>query len=218
MYGRLWLSLLVSAATTCTLPAFAGTSNTDYFFIVEQVGYNCQRFGAAYQEIASFETANFHVNLCAVGDRYFYLGTAKNKSYKSNFIPAYPTDQLNTYQADNGNSSYIVKIQPTQASLTIQRNNKTILVETGFAQNCSQVGYDSQVQFSPELNYSEDRVTLISDRYYIHTSSNNLTNQLEVTDITQSKVFTFVPNEVSLGSGFKRHSFFDQPSSFSHCF
>ncbi len=233
MYGRLWLSLLVSTATTCTLPAFAGTSNTDYFFIVDQVRDNCQQFGAAYQEIGSFETANFYVNLCALGNRYFYLGTAKNKSYKSNFIPAYPTDQINTYQADNGNSSYIVKIEPTQATLIIQRNNKTILVETGFTQNCPQVSYEevslrsafsgqstfrSQVQFSPELNYSEDRVALISDRYSLYTSSNNLPNQLEVTGITQSKVFTFVPNEVSLGSGFKRQSAFDQPSSFSHCF
>ncbi len=136
MYGRLWLSLLVSAAATCTFPAVAGTSNTDYSFIVEQVGDNCQQFGEPYQEVGSFETANFHVNLCAIGDRYFYLGTAKNKSLKSNFIPAYPTDQLHTYQADNGNSSYIVTIKPTQSILIKQRNNKTILVETCFTEKC----------------------------------------------------------------------------------
>ena len=202
MYGRLWLSLLVSAATTCTFPAIAGTSNTDYSFIVDQVGDNCQQFGAAYQEIGSFETANFHINLCAMGDRYFYLGTAKNKSYKSNFIPAYPTNQLHTYQADNGNSSYIVKIEPIQPVLIVQRNNKTILVETAFAQNCSQVGYDSQVQFSPQLNYSKDRVALISDRNHwesdqIYSSSNNLLNQLEVIDTSESKVFSSVTNQLS---------------------
>ncbi len=202
MYGRLWLSLLVSAATTCTFPAVAGNSNTDYSFIVDQVGDNCQQFGEAYQEIGSFETTNFHVNLCAIGDRYFYMGTAKNKSLKSNFIPAYPTDQLHTYQADNGNNSYIVKIKPTQGVLIIQRNNKTILVETAFTEKCPKLGYHSQVQFLPEFNYSKDRVALISDRYYwglnqIYTSSSNLPNQLQVIDSSPSKVFSSVPNQLS---------------------
>ena len=202
MYGRLWLSLLPIATAIGTLPAFAGTSNTDYSFMVDQVSYSCENFGEAYQEIGSFETVNFYVSLCRISDRYFYMGTAKNRSLKSNFIPAYPTEQLHTYQADNGNSSYIVKINPTQPVLMVQRNNRTILVETAFTKNCSQVGYDSQVQFSPELNYSKDRVALISDRYYwepnqIYTSSNNLLNQLQVIHTSQSKVFSSVTNQLS---------------------
>lgn len=220
MYGRLGLSFLISTAITSTLPVFAGTSDTDYSFIVDRLEYNCQHFGEAYQEIGSFETANFHVNLCAMGKRYFYMGIPKNKNLKSNFIAAYPIDGVNTYQADNGNSSYIVEINPTQETLIIQRNGRTVVVETAFEphtdsmlesfshsllQNCPEVNYDSEVQIFPRLNYSKDRVSSVSDRNYwesegIYTSSINLFNKSRVKDISQSKVFTSVSNSLSIFS------------------
>ena len=202
MNSRLWLTVLVSAATTCSFPALADSSSTDYSFMVEGVQYNCQQFGEAYQEIGTFETANFYVNLCAIEDRYFYLGTAKNKSLKSNFIPAYPTEQINTYQADNGNISYILQIKPIHPTLIIQRNGKTVVVETAFAQNCLQVSYKPEVQILREFNHSRNRMNSISDRFkltsnQIYTSQIDLPHQLQVKDVPESQVFTSIPNHLS---------------------
>lgn len=208
MNSILWSILLASAATSFTFPALAGRSNTDYTFIVDKLWYGCQHFGETYQEISTFETANFYVNLCQKGNNYFYSGTAKNRSVKSNFIPAYITDKLNTYQADNGNTSYIVKINSTEATLIIKRNGNTVIVESALLPNCPQVHYDPNIHIAQELAYSNYQAQLIGDHSIlnsnqIYISEINLSNKLPKTDISEQQVFTLMPNQIS---------------SFSHCF
>ncbi|MDJ0575087.1 MAG: hypothetical protein QNJ65_07970 [Xenococcaceae cyanobacterium MO_234.B1] len=203
MNNRLWSSLLASAATISPFPALADTSSTDYLFIVDQSWHDCKHLGAAYQEIKTFETANFYVNLCQKGAQYFYAGTAKNNSVESIFIPAYTTEQLNTYQADNGNISYIVEIKSTEAILKIQRNGNTLIVENSLSQNCPQVSYDPRVQISHELSYSNYQVQYVSDRLsvssnQIYTPEINVLNQLGVADISEQKVFTSVSKQLSI--------------------
>ena len=216
MNSRLWSSLLTSTAIIFPLPALAGNYNTDYLFIVHRVWYTCQDFGEAYQEIGTFETANFYVNLCQKGDQYFYSGTAKNKSLKSNFIPAYATEQINTYQADNGNTSYIVEIKSTEATLRITRNGKTVVVETAVFQDCPQASYEPKIQISQAIDYGNYQFQSISDNFMVRqetspvtalslffnanspdTSEIPLSNQLSATDSPEPPVFSPVINPLA---------------------
>ncbi len=167
MNSRLWSSLLASTAIMLPFPALAGNYNTDYLFVVDQVWYTCQDLGEAYQEISTFETTNFYINLCQKGDQYFYSGTAKNQSLKSNFIPAYATEKINTYQADNGNTSYIVEIKLTEATLTIKRNGNIVVVETAVFQDCPQVSYEPKIQISQPIDYSNYQFQFISDNLMV---------------------------------------------------
>ena len=208
MNSRLWSSLLTSTAIMFPFPTLAGSYNTDYLFVVDQVWYTCQDFGEAYEEIGTFETANFYVNLCQKGDQYFYSGTAKNKSLKSNFIPAYATEQINTYQADNGNTSYIVEIKSTEATLRITRNGNIVVVETAVFQDCPQASYEPRVQISQAIDYGNYQVPSISDNFTVrqetspvtalslffnanspYTSEIPLFNQLSATDNSETPVF-----------------------------
>lgn len=205
MNNILWSILLVGAATGVTFPALAGNSSTDYSFIVDRLWYGCQHFGKTYQDISTFETANFYVNLCQKGNQYFYLGTAKNKSVKSNFIPAYATNELNTYQADNGNVSYIVEIKSTEPTLIVQRNGKTVIVETAFSPNCPQVIDNHQKQLNisiiSELDYGNNEIKVIGDRLYWKSNQNyvskiNIDNKFLSTGIYQPQSFTSVPQKL----------------------
>ena len=221
MNSKFWLNL--SAIATClafgdlsgtitNFPALADTSSTDYLFIVDQPWQDCRHFGEAYQEIKSFETANFYINLCQKEDQYFYAGKAKNNGLESTFIPAYATEQLNTYQADNGNISYIVEIQPTEAILRIQRNGNTVIVENSLSQNCPQVNYEPKFQIAQELNYSNYQVQSFSGaegnsfagRIFVNSDNENsenteisVLNQLSITDTPKQKAFTYIPKQLS---------------------
>lgn len=105
------------------------SSDADYSFRVSQDWYNCQQIGAEYQEILAFETANFYVNICVNGDRYFYSGEAKQGNLASIFLPAYPLANRKDYIAKNGNISYLISTSSSKNILVIRKNGRQIVVE-----------------------------------------------------------------------------------------
>ncbi|HHP7230243.1 MAG TPA: hypothetical protein ACFCUY_05215 [Xenococcaceae cyanobacterium] len=202
MNSKFWSSILAITATITTFPAFADTSSTDYRFIIDQVGHNCKSLGDTYQEIITFETASFYVNLCQKGTQYFYAGTAKNNSLEAIFIPAYATEQLNIYQADNGNISYIVQITPTETILRIKRNGNIVIEENSLALKCPHVTYNSRIeiaqlldQTSYQLFPNSDRLSLDSDQFF--PPEINLWQQLQVANISEPKLLTTTFNSRS---------------------
>jgi hypothetical protein len=113
--------------------------------------YDCQQLGAEYQEVYAFETASFYINICQKDNVYFYSGEAKQSDQSSIFIPAYPLENQQGFQAVNGNLSYLVllpfeestnfkssPLKPAEAILTIRRNGQLVAVESSLNKYCHQ--------------------------------------------------------------------------------
>lgn len=125
------------------------SEDADYTFLITSDWRNCSQISAAYQEVYAFETANFYINICQKGNRYFYSGEAKQSDNSSIFIPAYPLENGRGFQATNGNVSYLVlvpfgnqispqadSLEPAEAILTIKRNEQLISVESSLNKYC----------------------------------------------------------------------------------
>ena len=130
----------IATATTVAMisasAATADTSSTDYLFLLDSNQQTCQQMGQTYQQIKAFETANFYVNICQKEDKYYYLGEAKAGVINTIFLPANLIADNKTYQANNGNLSYTVKILAEEATLTIERNGVLVAVENSQSQTC----------------------------------------------------------------------------------
>ena len=144
--------------------------SADYSFQVSEDWRNCQQIGEQYQEVSSFETANFYVNICSKGDRYFYSGEAKQNNLGSIFLPAYPLSSKQSYVASNGNISYLISITPDENTLAIRKNGRQIAIEKSFNLSCRQVAYpiDLNIRIQPSnpslllaTSISQSQVTLV---------------------------------------------------------
>lgn len=131
------------------------SSTTDHLFSINQDWRGCPQIGKDYQEVEAFETENFYVNICRQGDRFFYLGEAKNSAINSIFLPAYLLDEQK-YRADNGNLSYLVTLNNYGDTLAVQQNGHQIAFERSLTQYCSLLNYSLSLNFSFQLHYNSD--------------------------------------------------------------
>jgi hypothetical protein len=133
------------------------SSDADYSFTLATDWHDCQKISTAYQAVYAFETPSFYINICQKDDSYFYLAEAKQNNdpdrlttpRSSIFIPAYPLENGSVFRAENGNMSYLVVLpfgkqdklkhsvdQPSEAILTIKRNNQLVSVESSLNKYC----------------------------------------------------------------------------------
>ncbi len=132
---------LITVAVNPGIAQIVSTSDADHSFRLNHNGHNCQQIDTQYQETYSFETLNFYINICAKGDRYFYTGEAKQGNIGSTFLPAYPLENQQGYQADNGNITYIVSTVSQEGVLIIKQNGRQIALERALNSYCRQVAY-----------------------------------------------------------------------------
>lgn len=150
--GVFGASAIVTMALQSAI-AFDAVASTDadYNFTIAPDWHDCQQINIAYQAVYAFETASFYVNICQKDNNYFYSGEAKQSDNSSIFIPAYPLENGTGFRAENGNVSYLVLLplnkhddlrssdsEPTEAILTIKRNNQLISVESSLDKYCHQ--------------------------------------------------------------------------------
>lgn len=95
----------------------------------------CQQIGQEYQEVYSFETQNFQINICRLKESFFYHRQSKiNPSYTI-FLPAELVYGGDYFQAVNGNTVYLVGRNADGYYSSVMQDNDKII-------------------FEPELNYS----------------------------------------------------------------
>ena len=146
-------SAIISIAgnTSKVIADTSTSSNADYTFLVTPDWRNCSQISTDYQEVFAFETLNFHINICQKDDLYFYSGETKQSNRSSIFIPAYPLENGQGFQANNGNLTYLVLVpfanptssksdalKRTEAILTIKRNGQLVSVESSLNKYCDQ--------------------------------------------------------------------------------
>ncbi|MEM8830265.1 MAG: hypothetical protein AAGE96_13040, partial [Cyanobacteria bacterium P01_G01_bin.19] len=150
------------------IPDVLASSDADYSFTIIADWQDCQQINREYQAVYAFETKNFYINICQKDNTYFYSGQSKQRGRSSIFIPAYPVDNDNgsSFRADNGNVSYLVVLpflesdsldasvsKPSEAILTIKRNNKLVAIESSLNKYChpsdSNIVWDT-IELEPE--------------------------------------------------------------------
>ena len=164
------LAIAISLGTISVNGASADTSSADYIFLLDNPQQSCQQLGTEYQEITSFETVSFVVNICQQDDKYYYLGDAKAGNFESVFLPANSLADGKMYRASNGNISYIVTVLPNQAILSIERNGGQVAREFSLGDSC----LVSQDPISEGLTGYTARTTTPAFGVYSHLNLNRV--------------------------------------------
>jgi hypothetical protein len=164
---------LAIASTLSIIPlntVLADTSSADYIFLIDSNQQSCQQIGEGYQNIKTFETKSFYVNICRKDNNYYYIGEAKIGSINTIFLPANALAPGEMYRANNGNVAYIVTILANEAILTIERNGEQVAIENSLEHQCHNSQDILQIPreiASPKYSALAGQSLPISDRSYL---------------------------------------------------
>jgi hypothetical protein len=96
--------------------------------IPEPGEYSCQALGSDYQNVISFETPNYYVNICRQGNREYHYSVPKHSPENSVVIPIQNVNS-NMYEATLEDRLYIVFKSETGGEFYIWQDNRQILFE-----------------------------------------------------------------------------------------
>ena len=142
-------TLVIIVANSLAISDVLASADADYSFNLDSEWHSCQQLGTDYQEVYAFETDSFYINICQKDHLYFYSGEPKKSDRSSIFIPTVPFQNNRGFQATNGNVTYLVVLpfsiqesseisaeHPSEAILTIKRNDRLVTVESSLNKYC----------------------------------------------------------------------------------
>ena len=88
----------------------------------------CGSIDATYQEIYSFETQNYYINVCRLGNSYYYHRQSKSDS-SSVLIPANALSVGSVFQATDGKTDYFVGKNGDRYYSSVMQNSNEIVFE-----------------------------------------------------------------------------------------
>ena len=89
----------------------------------------CHNLNANYQEIYSFETENYYINICQFGSKFYYYRQSKLNQSNNILIPARAVSRGDVYQATVGKTTYFVGIDSDRHYSSVMLNNNEIVFE-----------------------------------------------------------------------------------------
>ena len=131
--------LLAAVASVWIEPSFAEPKD----LATEAVA--CDRINTAYQEVYSFETENYYINVCQLNSSFYYHRQSKIDPASSVFVPAEAVFRGNVFQATVGKIEYFV-------GLDSDRHYSSVMLNS------------NEVVFEPEIESSAFEVAEVSDR------------------------------------------------------
>ena len=103
---------------------------------------SCQQVNPAYQEVYSFETENYYINICQLGSNFYYRRQSKYDESKALLVPA--TILIgNVFQATRGKTTYFVGKDGDRHYSSVMQNNNEIVFEPELQLQPSTVSEDS---------------------------------------------------------------------------
>lgn len=88
----------------------------------------CQKINVAYQEIYSFETENYYINVCQLGNNFYYHRQAKLNDDLL-LIPAQAIFGGSIFQASRGKTTYFVGRDGDRHYSSVMNNDHEIVFE-----------------------------------------------------------------------------------------
>lgn len=96
---------------------------------LERQALKCGLINAAYEEVYSFETENYYINVCQQDSDFFYHRQSKLTGGTNILIPAAPVPRSNVYQAQVGKTIYFVGQDSNRYYSSVMLNDNEIVFE-----------------------------------------------------------------------------------------
>lgn len=88
----------------------------------------CQAIGSKSREIYSFETQDYYINICKLGETFYYRRQSKN-DVETLLIPAEVVFRGDVFQATNKETTYFVGKNGDRHYSSVMQNNNEIVFE-----------------------------------------------------------------------------------------
>ena len=126
--GSCWSQYPLKVTAYQSNDRFLVDKKTETVNLIAQINLKCETINPAYQEIYSFETENYQINVCQLGDDYYYHRQSKlNQSIIS--IPAQAVSLGSVFQATDGKATYFVGKNGDRYYSSVMQNNNEIVFE-----------------------------------------------------------------------------------------
>ena len=89
----------------------------------------CDRIDATYQEVYSFETENYYINVCQRNGKFFYHRQSKLTGGTNIIVPATIVSRSNIYQATVGKTTYFAGKDSGRHYSSVMLNSNEIVFE-----------------------------------------------------------------------------------------
>ena len=89
----------------------------------------CKQINNIYQEVYSFETEDSYINVCQVGDNFYYHRQSKNNPEDEILVPAEAVFGGNVFQANRGKTIYFVGKDGDRYYSSVMQNSNEIVFE-----------------------------------------------------------------------------------------
>lgn len=96
---------------------------------VSATANECQVINPTYQEVYSFETENYQINICQLGSNFYYHRQSKSNQGDTVLIPAQPLSRGHVFQASDGRTTYFVGMNGDRYYSSVMQNNNEIVFE-----------------------------------------------------------------------------------------
>lgn len=96
---------------------------------IARITIECEAINPAYQEVYSFETENYHINICQLGGSYYYHRQSKLNQDNTILIPAQAILNGHVFQASDGRTTYFVGKDGDRYYSSVVQNNNEIVFE-----------------------------------------------------------------------------------------
>ena len=88
----------------------------------------CSNINTAYQKVYSFETENHHINICQLGNKFYYYRQSKVNA-NNILVPAEAVVRGSVFQAQADETTYFVGIDSDRYYSSVMSNNNEIVLE-----------------------------------------------------------------------------------------
>lgn len=90
---------------------------------------SCAAINPAYQQVYSFEIKNYYINLCQLGNSFYYRRQSKFNPISSLLVPAQAVFGGNVFQATKGKATYFVGKDGDRHYSSVMPNSNEIVFE-----------------------------------------------------------------------------------------
>lgn len=90
---------------------------------------SCQNINSAYREVYSFETDNYYIDICQLGDSFYYRRQSKFDDDSTLLIPALLISRNGVFQADSKGTAYFVGRDGDRYYSSVMLNDNEIVFE-----------------------------------------------------------------------------------------
>ena len=138
------LLIIAASFNAVLLPCFAAEngndneiSNSNYSEnnyhkksnLLAQKSLDCQTINPVYQEIYSFETESYYINICQIEDSFYYYRQSKFDPQNQLLIPAQAVFGGNVFQATDGKTNYFIGKDGDRYYSSVMSNDNEIVFE-----------------------------------------------------------------------------------------